>query len=158
VTRAWPEEPPDAGPSKPQDQQALQPRTVVTVSEILDRIDRELPVAVAAELSRLRAGNARLLRLLDLTGRGAPPPGPAQAGFFEAPPGPVRAHSAAEEKVAFFGALFAARTDVYAVRYDNRRAGKTGWVPAMRDGYALTPRLPEPALARPRSKATCSAG
>jgi hypothetical protein len=113
----------------------LQPRTVVTVSEILDRIDRELPVAVAAELRRLRAENARLLRLLDLTAREAAPPGPAQAGFFEAPPGPVHANSAAEEKAAFFGALFAARTDVYAIRYDNRRTGKAGWVPAMRGGF-----------------------
>ena len=105
------------------------------MSEILDRVDRELPVAVAAELRRLRAENARLLRLLDLSPREAAPPGPAQAGFFEAPPGPVHANSAAEEKVAFFGALFAARTDVYAVRYDNRRTGKTGWVPAMRGGF-----------------------
>jgi len=84
-----------------------QARTVVSVSEILDRIDRELPVAVAAELRRLRAENARLLRLLDLTATEAAPPGPAQAGFFDAPPGPVHANSAAEEKVAFFGALFA---------------------------------------------------
>jgi len=37
--------------------------------------------------------------------------------------------------VAFFGALFAARTDVYAVRFDNRRTGKTGWVPAVRGGW-----------------------
>ena len=28
--------------------------------------------------------------------------------------------------MAFFGALFAARTDVYAVRYDNARTGKGG--------------------------------
>jgi superfamily II DNA or RNA helicase len=105
------------------------------VSEILDPIDGELPVAVAAELRRLRADNARLLRLLNLTPREATPPGPAQAGFFEAPPGPVHANSAAGEKVAFFGALFAARTDVYAVRYDNSRTGRTGWVPAMRGGF-----------------------
>lgn len=90
-------------------------RTVVSVTEILDRIDGELPVAVAAELRRLRAENARLLRLLELTPREAAPPGPAQAGFFEAPPGPVHANSPPKEKVAFFGALFAARTDVYAV-------------------------------------------
>lgn len=113
----------------------LQARTVVSVSEILDRIDRELPVAVAAELRRLRAENVRLLRLLELTSREAAPPGPAQAGFFEAPPGPVHANSGAEEKVAFFGALFAARTDVYAIRYDNRRTGKSGWVPATRGGF-----------------------
>ena len=113
----------------------LRARTVVNVSEILDRVDEELPPAVAAELRRLRGENARLLRLLELTPREAAPPGPAQAGFFEAPPGPVHANSAAEEKVAFFGALFAARADVYAVRYDNRRTGKTGWVPAMRGGF-----------------------
>jgi superfamily II DNA or RNA helicase len=108
---------------------------VVSVTEILDRIDGELPKAVAAELRRLRAENARLLRLLELTPREAAPPGPAQAGFFEAPPGPVHANSPPEEKVAFFGALFAARTDVYAVRYDNRRTGRTGWVPATRAGF-----------------------
>lgn len=113
----------------------LEARTVVSVSEILERIDRELPVAVVAELRRLQAENARLLRLLDLTPREASPPGPAQAGYFEAPPGPVHANSAPEEKVAFFGALFAARTDVYAVRYDNRRTGKAGWVPAMQGGF-----------------------
>src|SRR5260221_8145409 len=107
--------------------------TVVTVSR--GDVRSEIPVEVAGELARLRAENARLLRLLDLTAREAAPPGPAQAGFFEAPPGPVHANSAAEEKVAFFGALFAARTDVYAIRYDNRRTRKTGWVPAMRGGF-----------------------
>src|SRR5271166_2169194 len=71
----------------------LQARTVVSVSEILDRVDGELPLAVAAELRRLRAENARLLRLLEMTPRDAAPPGPAQAGFFEAPPGPVHANS-----------------------------------------------------------------
>jgi hypothetical protein len=37
--------------------------------------------------------------------------------------------------VAFFGALFAARTDVHAVRFDNRRTGRQGWVPAVRGGW-----------------------
>ena len=37
--------------------------------------------------------------------------------------------------MAFFGALFAARTDVYAVRFDNQRTGKSGWVPAVRGGW-----------------------
>jgi hypothetical protein len=73
--------------------------------------------------------------LLSLTPTEAAPPGPAQAGYFEAPPGPVHAGSAPEAKVAFFGALFAARTDIYAVRYENRRAGRAGWVPAVRGGW-----------------------
>lgn len=91
---------------------------------------------MAAELARLRAENARLLRLLELTPEQAALPRPAQAGFFEAPPGPVHGGSTPQEKVAFFGALFAARTDVYAVRYDNRRTGKAGWAPATRSGFS----------------------
>ena len=102
---------------------------------IPDHFGGRLPRTVAAELSRLRAENARLLRLLELTPEQAALPRPAQAGFFEAQAGPVHGGSAPEEKVAFFGALFAARTDVYAVRYDNRRTGQSGWVPATRGGF-----------------------
>jgi superfamily II DNA or RNA helicase len=95
----------------------------------------EIPVAVEAELARLRAENARLLRLLRLIPQQAAPPGPAQAAYFEAPPGLVHDGSSPEAKVAFFGALFAARADVYAVRYDNPHTGKGGWVPAVRGGW-----------------------
>jgi hypothetical protein len=97
------------------------------VTDILERSDGRLPPEVAAEVARLRAENARLLRLLELTGEQAGLPRPAQTGFFEAPPGPVHHGSLPEQKVAFFGALFAARTDVFAVRYDNQRTGKAGW-------------------------------
>ncbi len=90
---------------------------------------------VEAELARLRAENARLLKLLRLSPQQAAPPMPGQAGFFEAPPGMVHHRSPQEAKVAFFGALFAARTDVYAIRYDNQRTGKSGWVPAVRGGW-----------------------
>ena len=48
---------------------------------------------VEAELARLRAENARLLKLLNLTSRQAAPPGPSQAAFFEAPPGVVHHRS-----------------------------------------------------------------
>ncbi len=88
-----------------------------------------------ALVGQLRAENARLLRLLELTPAQAAPPGPAQTGFFEASPGPVHAGSPPPVKVAFFGALFAARTDVYAVRWENTRAGKAGWLPAVRGGW-----------------------
>jgi hypothetical protein len=37
--------------------------------------------------------------------------------------------------VAYFGTLFAARTDIYALRHDNLHTGKTGWVPATRGGF-----------------------
>jgi hypothetical protein len=89
-------------------------------------------VEAEAELARLRAENARLLRL---TPQQAAPPGPARAAFFEAAPGIVHHRSPQDAKVAFFGALFAARTDVYAVRYDNPRTGKGGWIPAVRGGW-----------------------
>ncbi len=95
----------------------------------------EIPAQVAAELERLRAENARLLRLLKLSPRDAAPPPPAQAAYFEARPGPVHDGSPSAMKVAFFGALFGARTDVYATRYDNQRTGKAGWVPTVRGGW-----------------------
>jgi superfamily II DNA or RNA helicase len=95
----------------------------------------EIPVTVEAELARLRAENARLLRLLKLTPQQAAPPSPGQAAYFEAPPGLVHDGSPPDAKVAFFAALFAARTDVYAIRYDNPHTGKGGWVPAVRGGW-----------------------
>ncbi len=85
-----------------------------------------------ALVERLRAENARLLRLLELSPREATTPGPVQSGWFESAPGPVHARSSAAEKVAFFGALFGARTDVYALRWENPRTGKAGWLPAVR--------------------------
>jgi superfamily II DNA or RNA helicase len=90
---------------------------------------------VAAELARLRAENARLLKMLQLSSRQAAPPGPAQAGFFDAPPGPVHKDSPNDAKVAFFRALFAARTDTYAIRIENARTGWKGWLPAVRGGW-----------------------
>ena len=95
----------------------------------------EIPAAVEAELARLRAENTRLLRLLKMTSKQAAPPGPAQAAFFDAHPGMVDDGSPPDVKVAFFGTLFAARTDVYAIRYDNSRTGRGGWVPAVRGGW-----------------------
>jgi len=97
--------------------------------------DRGDIAALTAELASLRAENARLLRLLKLTRREAAPLGPAQGGFFEAPPGAVHVGSPPEVKVAFFGALFAARTDLYAVRWENAGTGKKGWLPAVRGGW-----------------------
>jgi hypothetical protein len=50
----------------------------------------DIPAAAASELARLRAQDCRLLKMLNLSPRQAAPPGPAQAGFFEAPPEPVK--------------------------------------------------------------------
>jgi hypothetical protein len=95
----------------------------------------EISTTIEAELARLRAENARLLRLLRLTPQQAAPPGPAQTAYFEAVPGLVDNESPPEAKVRFYAALFAARTDVYATRFENLRTGKAGWVPAVRGGW-----------------------
>jgi len=70
-----------------------------------------------AELASLRAENARLRRLLDLTAEQARPPAATQTGLFLDRPGPVTASSSGPDKVRFFRTLFAARTDVYAIRW-----------------------------------------
>ena len=38
-------------------------------------------------------------------------------------------------KVDFFASMFAARRDVYAVRWENARTGRAGWMPAVRGGW-----------------------
>jgi hypothetical protein len=43
--------------------------------------------------------------------------------------------SPSEKKIAFYRALFAARNDVYAVRWENNRTGRSGWMPAVRGGW-----------------------
>jgi hypothetical protein len=86
-------------------------------------------------VARLHSENARLLRLLELTPAQARPPSPVRTGIFDAVPGSVHLGSSPALKVAFFAALFGARTDVYAVRWENRRSGKAGWMPAVRGGW-----------------------
>ena len=97
-------------------------------------LDAEL-AALRTQVAQLRAENARLLRLLDLTPQQARPPAPAQAGIFDAAPGTIHAGTPPTVKVAFFRALFAARTDVYAIRWENARSGRAGWMPAVRGGW-----------------------
>lgn len=87
------------------------------------------------ELASLRQENARLKRLLKLTDRDATPAAGSQAAWFDQAPGPVDAGSPAEAKLAFYAALFGTRTDVYAVRWENARYGKSGWVPAVEGGW-----------------------
>src|SRR5215212_725588 len=97
-------------------------------------LDGELS-ALRDQVVRLRAENARLMRLLELTPQQARPPGPVQMGVFDGTAEPVTAGSPAAAKVAFFAGLFAARTDVYALRWENARTGRRGWVPAVRGGW-----------------------
>src|SRR3954471_44329 len=114
---------------------------MATASESADQgtlpfigLDNELS-ALRDEVSRLRAENDRLLRLLELTPQQARQPGPVQTGVFDGVPGPVHTGSPASAKVAFFASLFASRLDVYALRWENARSGRAGWVPAVRGGW-----------------------
>ncbi len=87
------------------------------------------------ELERLRLENARLRRLLKLTEAEAAPARGTQTAWFDEAPGPVDARSSSQAKVGFYAALFAARRDVYATRWENARYGKAGWVPAVEGGW-----------------------
>ena len=68
------------------------------------------------------------------TPRQAHPPGPTQTAIFDAAPGAVDIDASPATKVAFYAALFGAHTDVYALRWDNARTGRSGWMPAVRGG------------------------
>jgi hypothetical protein len=57
-----------------------------------------------------------------------------QATLTGAPASPVTMGSSSADKVRFFDDLFRCRTDVYAVRWENRRDGRSGWMPAIK-GY-----------------------
>lgn len=88
-----------------------------------------------AELGSLRRENARLRRLLKLTDAEAAPARGTQAAWFGKAPGPVDAQSSSQAKLAFYSVLFGARHDVYAVRWENGRTGKSGWMPAVEGGW-----------------------
>ncbi len=94
-------------------------------------------LARAAE--ELREENARLRGLLGLDARAGD--GHRQAWsptLLTEPAGrPVVGASAGEaEKVALLRALFGARSDVYATRWENASTGKSGWSPAVRGGWS----------------------
>lgn len=97
-------------------------------------LDREI-AELRDRVSWLGSENARLLRLLELSPVQARPPGPAQTGIFDGQPGMVDVTSSPEAKIAFFASMFAARTDVHAVRWENARTGRSGWMPAVRGGW-----------------------
>jgi hypothetical protein len=86
------------------------------------------------ELKTLRADNVRLRQLLKLSEEQARAADPDQATLSGAPELPVNMRSAPGDKVRFFLDLFRCRSDVYALRWENRRDGRSGWMPAIR-GY-----------------------
>ncbi|WP_433197354.1 TOTE conflict system archaeo-eukaryotic primase domain-containing protein [Nocardia sp. CA-107356] len=80
------------------------------------------------ELEALRADNARLRRLLDLTENQARAADPDQTAVSN----PIDMRSAPEAKVRFYLDLFRCRPDIYAIRWENPRDGRSGWMPAIR--------------------------
>lgn len=86
------------------------------------------------ERDRLRAENLRLSRLLQLRGQDVTP-APEQLAATVTPPGMVTMHSPESDKLHLFASLFAARTDRYAVRWENLRTGAHGWKPAVAGGW-----------------------
>ncbi len=90
---------------------------------------------ISDELEGLRRENERLRKLLKLTDAEAAPAHGTQAAWFDKAPGSVDASSPPRTKVEFYLALFGARRDVYAVRWENARSGKSGWMPAVEGGW-----------------------
>jgi hypothetical protein len=86
------------------------------------------------ELETLRADNVRLRRLLKLSAEQARAADPDQATLSGAPESAVNMGSPPEDKIRFCLKLFRCRSDVYALRWENRRDGRSGWMPAIR-GY-----------------------
>ena len=87
------------------------------------------------QVEHLKAENARLERLLGLVGPRALPDEPARAPLFSGAPGAVDHASSSQDKLAFFRSLFVGRDDVYAVRWENERTGRSGWMPAVEGGF-----------------------
>ena len=87
------------------------------------------------ELETLRADNSRLRRLLKLSEEQARAADPDQATLTGAPQSPVNMRSTPEDKVRFYLDLFRCRPDVYAMRWENRRDGRSGWMPAIRGSW-----------------------
>lgn len=95
-----------------------------------DSVLTSADVALRRELESLRAENSRLRRLLQITKQDTAPADEQPA----APLTELGALSMTSEparKVAFFRSLFQSRPDRYAVRWENRRDGRSGWMPAV---------------------------
>lgn len=85
----------------------------------------------ALELKALQAENVRLIALLETHGIEWRLPQPVAVVAQE--PEPSRLSTA--EKVALFRRLFRGRTDVYAIRWEGKSSGKSGYAqPARTNG------------------------
>jgi len=91
-----------------------------------------------AQIEELRAENRRLRDLLGLDERAGDGHRNAWAPtlFSQAvAAAPIDEDAPFEAKVALMQSLFGARSDVFAVRWENAATGKSGWSPAVRGGW-----------------------
>jgi len=91
--------------------------------------------AMRSRILELEADNTHLRGLLNLSAKQGARPAAAPAVMFDAAPAQVTVDSTPAQKVAFYASLFRARSDVYAVRWDNDRTGRGGWMPAVAGGF-----------------------
>ena len=97
-------------------------------------VEAEIELAqLRRELDRFRTENARLARLLELTGQDTTPA--AEQMSFAVAPGMVTMGSPVKDKLALYADRFCARTDAYALFWENHRAGTSGWMPAVAGGW-----------------------
>ncbi len=83
----------------------------------------------AKALVNLQAENQRLIALLEahnIVWRIRPTP----AAVAPPTPEPIQSNLNTDEKVAVFRRLFRGRTDVYPVRWESQKTGKSGYAPA----------------------------
>ncbi len=92
----------------------------------------------------LAAAQLEVIRLRNLLGLDRPVPvGPSDGRLFDPEPSPaaipsvntpISRASTPDAKLSLFRRLFAARTDVFALRWENASKGKAGWMPARNGG------------------------
>ena len=96
-----------------------------------------------SELDQLRLENSRLIALLEAHGiawrsteqpRSEPTPDSAQPAT--SAPGSV------QQKVALFRRLFRGRHDIYALRWESRTSGRSGYAPACANARTTSQRSP----------------
>jgi len=97
-------------------------------------LEQKLEEALA-ECARLRRENERLRKALGLSSDSAGRPPPDQGAAPREPAaapkaGLVTRESPSEAKIALFRSLFRGRDDVYAVRWETKRTGRSGYFPA----------------------------
>ena len=119
-------------------------QAMVGAGQVTGNGSEDALAAALAEIAMLRVENERLRGLLGLTaGRSADPPVAWEPTLF-APPLSERPivdrRSPSADKIALFRALFSGRDDVFALRWQNDRTGRSGWSPAVVGGWANSKR------------------